>query len=70
MVRSVCVYLSSSDGLPTYASAIRELANELVRRDLTLVYGGAHRGLMGVLADARSWSARAGSGRSKRRSRS
>jgi uncharacterized protein (TIGR00730 family) len=52
VVRSVCVYLSSSDGLPAYASAIRELANELVRRDLTLVYGGAHRGLMGVLADA------------------
>ncbi|MEO6776165.1 MAG: TIGR00730 family Rossman fold protein [Kofleriaceae bacterium] len=52
MVRSVCVYLSSSDGTPAYAEAIRELAHELVRRDLTLVYGGARRGLMGVLADA------------------
>jgi uncharacterized protein (TIGR00730 family) len=52
VVRSVCVYLSSSDGVPAYAQAIRELAQELVRRDLTLVYGGAHRGLMGVLADA------------------
>ena len=31
---------------------MRELAAELVRRKLTLVYGGAHRGLMGVLADA------------------
>jgi uncharacterized protein (TIGR00730 family) len=31
---------------------LRELAAELARRDLTLVYGGAHRGLMGVLADA------------------
>lgn len=31
---------------------MQELAAELVRRDLTLVYGGAHRGLMGVLADA------------------
>lgn len=30
---------------------MHELARELVRRDLTLVYGGAHRGLMGVLAD-------------------
>jgi len=28
------------------------LADELVRRSLTLIYGGAHRGLMGVLADA------------------
>jgi hypothetical protein len=52
VVRSVCVYLSSSDGLPAFAGAIRELAGELARRDLTLVYGGAHRGLMGVLADA------------------
>jgi uncharacterized protein (TIGR00730 family) len=52
MVRSVCVYLSSSDGTPAFAHAMRELAGEFVRHDLTLVYGGAHRGLMGVLADA------------------
>ena len=32
--------------------AVTRLARELVGRDLTLVYGGAHRGLMGVLADA------------------
>ena len=31
---------------------MQALARELARRDLTLVYGGAHRGLMGVLADA------------------
>ena len=31
---------------------MRELAAELHRRGLTLVYGGAHRGLMGVVADA------------------
>lgn len=51
-VRSVCVFLSSSLGLPEHAAAMHDLAAELVRRDLTLVYGGAHRGLMGVLADA------------------
>jgi uncharacterized protein (TIGR00730 family) len=45
------VYLSSSDG-PAYADTIRALGTELARRDHTLVYGGAHRGLMGVLADA------------------
>jgi hypothetical protein len=33
-------------------AAIRELGGELARRGITLVYGGAHRGLMGVLADA------------------
>lgn len=51
-VQSVCVFLSSSHGLPAHAAAMQELADELVRRNLTLVYGGAHRGLMGVLADA------------------
>ncbi len=51
-VERVCVYLSSSDGLPGQADAIRALAGELVRRGVALVYGGAQRGLMGVLADA------------------
>lgn len=51
-MRSVCVYLSSSAGRPVDVEGIEALARELVRRDLTLVYGGAHRGLMGVLADA------------------
>jgi uncharacterized protein (TIGR00730 family) len=51
-VQRVCVFLSSSDGVPSHAHAIRELATELARRRLVLVYGGAHRGLMGLLADA------------------
>ena len=51
-VRSVTAFLSSSDGHPAYAAAIRELGGEIARRGVTLVYGGAHRGLMGVLADA------------------
>jgi uncharacterized protein (TIGR00730 family) len=51
-MKRVCVFLSSSDGVPSHVAAIRELADELARRRLALVYGGAHRGLMGVLADA------------------
>jgi uncharacterized protein (TIGR00730 family) len=51
-MQRVCVFLSSSDGLPHHAAAIRELGHELARRRLVVVYGGAHRGLMGVLADA------------------
>lgn len=51
-MQSVCVYLSSSAGLPQHADALRALATEMARRQLTLIYGGAHRGLMGVLADA------------------
>jgi uncharacterized protein (TIGR00730 family) len=46
------VYLSSSAGVPEHVAMLRELAAELARRELTLIYGGAHRGLMGVLADA------------------
>ena len=51
-MRSVTVYLSSSPGRPAEVAAIQDLARELARRQLTLVYGGASRGLMGVLADS------------------
>jgi uncharacterized protein (TIGR00730 family) len=51
-VRTVCVYLSSSPGRPEHVAAITALARELGERNLTLIYGGAHRGLMGTLADA------------------
>ena len=50
---SVCVYCGSSPGkLPDYSAAATELGQELARRDLGLVYGGASVGLMGILADA------------------
>lgn len=49
---SVCVYLSSSPGQPAHTAAIEALGRAIAARGLTLVYGGAHRGLMGVLADA------------------
>ena len=51
-MRAVCVYLSSSAGRPSDQLAIEALGAELARRGVLLVYGGAHRGLMGVLADA------------------
>ena len=46
------MFLSSSPGRAVDVDAITALASELAARNLTLVYGGAHRGLMGVLADA------------------
>lgn len=46
------MYLSSSDGTPAFIAGIQALGQGLARRGLTLVYGGAHRGLMGVLADS------------------
>lgn len=51
-IRRLCVFCGSSPGRrPAYTAAARELARGLVDRGITLVYGGAHAGLMGVLAD-------------------
>jgi uncharacterized protein (TIGR00730 family) len=52
-MKRVCVFAGSSAGVrPDYAAAARDLARELVRRHLGIVYGGGSVGLMGVLADA------------------
>lgn len=49
---SVGVFLGSSTGTnPAHAEATVALANELVARNITLVYGGGAVGLMGLLAD-------------------
>jgi uncharacterized protein (TIGR00730 family) len=51
-VRSVCVYCGASAGSdPVYADAAQELARTLAARGLRVVYGGAHVGLMGLIAD-------------------
>jgi uncharacterized protein (TIGR00730 family) len=52
-VQRICVYLGSSPGVrPDYTAAAVRLADVLVERGLGLVYGGAHVGTMGVIADA------------------
>jgi len=52
-MRRICVYCGSNPGLrPVYAEAARDLADTLVRHELELVYGGADKGIMGVIADA------------------
>jgi uncharacterized protein (TIGR00730 family) len=52
-VNRLCVFCGSSTGVrPAYAEAARELAAELCRRGIGLVYGGGSVGLMGALADA------------------
>jgi uncharacterized protein (TIGR00730 family) len=51
-VRRICVFAGSSPGArPEYAAAAQALGREMARRGIGLVYGGASRGLMGVLAD-------------------
>ncbi len=52
-IRSVCVYCGSQMGAsPAYAGAAAALGAALAREGVTLVYGGASVGLMGVVADA------------------
>ena len=52
-MRRICVYCGSNAGTRSvYADAARDLADVLMRHELELVYGGADKGIMGVLADA------------------
>ncbi len=52
MKKRLCVFAGASAGIKTeYIKAAEELAQEMVSRDIELVYGGAKLGLMGVLAD-------------------
>ncbi len=52
-IRSVTVYAGSSrSALPAHLELARELGRGLAQRGWVLVYGGAHIGLMGALADA------------------
>lgn len=52
-MKRVCVFCGSSPGRnPVFAAAAAALGAAIARRGLQLVYGGAHVGLMGALADA------------------
>ena len=52
-IKSVCVYCGSSAGKrAAFAAAAEALGRELAARQIEIVYGGSHRGLMGSLADA------------------
>jgi len=51
-IKNICVYCGSSSGrLESYTQAARELAGELVKLDIGLIYGGASIGIMGAVAD-------------------
>jgi uncharacterized protein (TIGR00730 family) len=52
-MKKVCVFCGSSTGSSSaYIDAAQQLAGELVKRDIGLVYGGASIGIMGQIADA------------------
>jgi len=49
----LCVFCGSNTGHdPKYAEAAKQMAAELLRNGIDLVYGGGHVGLMGVIADS------------------
>lgn len=51
-IKSVCIYCGSSLGnRPEYAEQAANLARMLVRNGISIVYGGARVGIMGVIAD-------------------
>jgi uncharacterized protein (TIGR00730 family) len=52
-MRRICVFAGSSTGLrPEYRAIAEGLGGALSDQGIELVYGGAHVGLMGVVADA------------------
>ena len=52
-IRSVCVFCGASSGRdPRYAAAAAVVGERLATRGIRLVFGGGHRGLMGIVADA------------------
>lgn len=52
-MKRICVFCGSSPGArPSYRAAAERLGAAIAKRGLGLVYGGAHVGLMGAIADA------------------
>ncbi|MCI3921130.1 TIGR00730 family Rossman fold protein [Paenibacillus sp. TRM 82003] len=52
-MKSIAVYCGSSEGASSvYKESATRLGQELARRQITLIYGGANVGLMGAVADA------------------
>lgn len=51
-MKSICVFCGSNSGSnPSYTQAAQDLGKLLVQKNISLVYGGASIGLMGVIAD-------------------
>jgi uncharacterized protein (TIGR00730 family) len=53
VIGSVCVFCGSNSGNdPAYANVARDFGVLLAKSQITLIYGGGHVGLMGIVADA------------------
>ena len=52
-MKSICVFAGSANGSnEIYSLRAKDLGLEIAKRDLSMVYGGGSKGLMGVVADA------------------
>lgn len=52
-MKSICVFCGANfNGNPVLKEAIEQLAEVMVSRDISLVYGGGKVGVMGLIADA------------------
>lgn len=52
LIHTLCIYAGSNLGdNPGYATGSKKLADAIIRKDCSLVYGGSSVGLMGVVAD-------------------
>lgn len=52
-MKSLCIYCGSNYGInPEFEAQTRVLGNAMAERGITLIYGGAKVGLMGVIADS------------------
>jgi uncharacterized protein (TIGR00730 family) len=52
-MKSVCIFCGANfNGDPLLKQAVEQLAEIMVSRDITLVFGGGKVGVMGILADA------------------
>lgn len=52
-MKAICVFCGANfNGDPLIKQSVEELAQVMVSRDVTLVYGGGKVGVMGMLADA------------------
>jgi len=52
-MNSICVFCGANfNGDPALQQAVEQLAEVMVNRDITLVFGGGKVGVMGLLADA------------------
>ena len=56
-MKSICVFAGSAKGVrESYSKNAKDLGLEIAKREFSMVYGGGSNGLMGIVADAVSYT--------------